>query len=161
MFPLTANEPYIKETGERSTLGDMFENSGGGGGYVLPSATASRLGGVKIGSGVNVAEDGTISVPSGSITVLCQPTVVNSDSTITLSDDYTNYDFLMITCVVVSKGVNYHETSFYPTLILSQGERIGIQDDTSYTWLTITGLRSLSYGSGEYGRTFVIWGIKL
>lgn len=33
-----------------------------GGGYVLPAATATRLGGVKIGENVNVASDGTISV---------------------------------------------------------------------------------------------------
>lgn len=32
--------------------------------YVLPAATTSTLGGVKIGSGVNVTVDGTISVPS-------------------------------------------------------------------------------------------------
>lgn len=34
---------------------------GGGGGYVLPTATASRLGGVKIGSGISVDSGGTIS----------------------------------------------------------------------------------------------------
>lgn len=34
---------------------------GGGGSYVLPTATASRLGGVKIGDGIDVATDGTIS----------------------------------------------------------------------------------------------------
>lgn len=38
---------------------------GGGGGYTLPTATASRLGGVKIGSGVTVTADGTISVEGG------------------------------------------------------------------------------------------------
>lgn len=34
---------------------------GGGGSYVLPTATANRLGGVKIGDGIDVEEDGTIS----------------------------------------------------------------------------------------------------
>ena len=34
---------------------------GSGGSYVLPTATATRLGGVKIGQGITVAEDGTIS----------------------------------------------------------------------------------------------------
>lgn len=33
-----------------------------GGGYVLPAATATRLGGVKIGENVNVTSDGTITV---------------------------------------------------------------------------------------------------
>jgi len=40
-------------------------NGGGGGGYVLPTATPTRLGGVKIGDGINVDSAGTISV-SGS-----------------------------------------------------------------------------------------------
>lgn len=35
--------------------------SGGGGTYVLPVATRTKLGGVKIGNGIDVAEDGTIS----------------------------------------------------------------------------------------------------
>lgn len=39
----------------------------GGGSYVLPVATSSVLGGVKIGSGVNVSNDGTISVTTSSI----------------------------------------------------------------------------------------------
>lgn len=38
---------------------------GGGGDYVLPVATTTRLGGVKIGNGINVAEDGTISCAGG------------------------------------------------------------------------------------------------
>lgn len=37
----------------------------GGGSYVLPSATAETLGGVKIGNGISIAEDGTISAIGG------------------------------------------------------------------------------------------------
>lgn len=66
MFPLKANEPYIKETGERSTLGAEL---GAGGSSSLPIASASTLGGVKIGSGINVAEDGTISSPGYTLPV--------------------------------------------------------------------------------------------
>lgn len=40
---------------------DGGSGSGGGDSYVLPIATASRLGGVKIGEGIDVAADGTIS----------------------------------------------------------------------------------------------------
>lgn len=44
--------------------------SGGGGGstYVLPVATATRLGGVKIGKGITVASDGTITASSSGVT---------------------------------------------------------------------------------------------
>lgn len=41
-------------------------NGGGGGSYVLPAATSSSLGGVKIGEGISVQNDGTISVSGGS-----------------------------------------------------------------------------------------------
>lgn len=44
---------------------DALEKNGGGG-YVLPIATAARLGGVKIGSGISVEEDGTISASGAS-----------------------------------------------------------------------------------------------
>lgn len=44
--------------------------SGGGSGYSLPTATANRLGGVKIGSNISVANDGTISVTPGTGTGL-------------------------------------------------------------------------------------------
>lgn len=43
-----------------------FSNLGGGGSYTLPTATATRLGGVKIGSGITVTNDGTISAEGGS-----------------------------------------------------------------------------------------------
>lgn len=44
---------------------NKYNTGGGGGGYTLPTATASRLGGVKIGSGITVQNDGTISVSGG------------------------------------------------------------------------------------------------
>ena len=49
-----------------------FANLGGGGGggsYTLPTATSNRLGGVKIGEGINVENDGTISVSGSSYTL--------------------------------------------------------------------------------------------
>lgn len=42
--------------------GGSSGGEGGGGSYTLPTATAFRLGGVKIGDGVKVQEDGTVSV---------------------------------------------------------------------------------------------------
>lgn len=43
----------------------LGQSGGGGGGYVLPTATPTTLGGVKIGDGINVENDGTISVSGG------------------------------------------------------------------------------------------------
>lgn len=36
----------------------------GGGSYQLPTASADKLGGVKIGENINITDDGTISVNS-------------------------------------------------------------------------------------------------
>lgn len=63
MFPIRWNFPFRKKNGDVVNIEDAME---GGEPYVLPTATSSRLGGVKIGSGVNVSEDGTISVSGGS-----------------------------------------------------------------------------------------------
>ena len=42
-------------------LGESIKLGSGGGSYVLPTATATRLGGVKVGEGLQITEDGTIS----------------------------------------------------------------------------------------------------
>lgn len=42
-----------------------YVGEGGGGGYVLPTATASRLGGIKVGSGLSIENDGTLSADGG------------------------------------------------------------------------------------------------
>lgn len=63
MFPLNSNDQYIDSNGKRSKLGDAIGS--GGEQYELPPATALSLGGVKIGNGLSVTEDGTISVSGG------------------------------------------------------------------------------------------------
>ena len=42
-----------------------YKNGNGGGGYVLPVASQSTLGGVKIGSGISIDSGGTISAEGG------------------------------------------------------------------------------------------------
>ena len=64
MFPISWSTIFRKKDGSLVNMEDAI-SSGGGGGYTLPTATASRLGGVKIGSGVSVEDDGTISVSGG------------------------------------------------------------------------------------------------
>jgi len=46
------------------TLLSSGSGGSGGGSYVLPAATASTLGGIKVGSGLNVTGDGTLSAPA-------------------------------------------------------------------------------------------------
>ena len=60
MFPLNNNTEYIDSDGSRSTLGQKL--SEGGSSYILPVANASVLGGVKIGSGLSIDENGVLSI---------------------------------------------------------------------------------------------------
>lgn len=63
--------PYTEAEGKPQFAGmNEGSSSGGGSSYTLPPATASVLGGVKIGTGVSVTEDGTISVASSGISLI-------------------------------------------------------------------------------------------
>ena len=58
------NAIYVRHCDSETVWGDWQEISGGGGSYTLPVASATKLGGVKIGENINVTDDGTISVSS-------------------------------------------------------------------------------------------------
>lgn len=51
---------YLYSGGKYTSI----KGGGGGGGYILPVATGTRLGGVKIGDGLAITEDGTLSAKS-------------------------------------------------------------------------------------------------
>ena len=57
-----AAEKVVMTTSEREKLAGIDEEANA---YVLPVATAEVLGGIKIGDGLEVAEDGTLSAPGG------------------------------------------------------------------------------------------------
>lgn len=50
-------------------FGGVLDTGGGGGAYTLPAATADTLGGIKVGPGLSVEADGTLSATGGGITV--------------------------------------------------------------------------------------------
>ena len=57
--------PFFKaKKGWQFAGGGLSADGGGGGGGSLPIATTTTLGGVRIGSGINVSNDGTISATS-------------------------------------------------------------------------------------------------
>ena len=66
-LPQANREVGIKQLSEYDTLIKQYigGGGGGGGGYVLPTATDSRLGGIKVGSGLTVQNDGTLSASGG------------------------------------------------------------------------------------------------
>ena len=61
--PADSDKEYVLGVDADKTV--SWKEAEGGGSYELPPATDSELGGVKIGSGVSVTEDGTISVEGG------------------------------------------------------------------------------------------------
>ena len=73
----SATNPLLWNAGDTLLFvwtGDHYEyltgsSQSGGGAYTLPPATASTLGGVKVGSGLSVASDGTLSASGGGGTV--------------------------------------------------------------------------------------------
>lgn len=50
-------------------FGGVLDTGGGGGAYTPPAATADTLGGIKVGTGLSVEADGTLSAMGGGITV--------------------------------------------------------------------------------------------
>lgn len=81
------------------------DSGGGGGGYVLPIASASTLGGIKVGNNLSIDANGVLSAiggggggSSGEVVVLWEDnngwrSNVNN-GVITLNDSYKNYDFI-------------------------------------------------------------------
>ncbi len=85
---------------------DITDNviSATGGGGNLPIATASTLGGVKIGSGVNVTSDGTISVSADSLPVVHADYYDNDLSKLTFDKTRTEIEEILDTlgiCIIV------------------------------------------------------------
>lgn len=62
---LRASTPEDVEDRVDSIWDKIDNGGGGGGGYVLPPATASTLGGIKVGSNLSVTSDGTLSATGG------------------------------------------------------------------------------------------------
>lgn len=63
MFAIPFNFPFRKNDGSVSTIGAEI-SGGGGGGYVLPPATASTLGGIKVGNNLTIDSAGKLDAPT-------------------------------------------------------------------------------------------------
>ena len=64
--------PFFKTRKGWHVAGTGYEDSGGGGGYTLPVANASTLGGVKVGDGLSIDENGVLSSSSSSVSIVTQ-----------------------------------------------------------------------------------------
>lgn len=125
--------------------------------YVLPAATASALGGVKIGSNITLANGGTISITKNNVTSALgvDPTTTyvrkaGDTMTGTLTSASTNN-------AIIFKGLeNCDITNFYTTNgTLDSNSRLAIRNGLRFNWYdtywyigNIRGFGSESYGFG-------------
>lgn len=125
--------------------------------YILPAATASALGGVKIGSNITLANGGTISITKANVTSALgvDPTTTyvkkaGDTMTGTLTSASTNN-------AIVFKGLeNCDITNFYTTNgTLDSNSRLAIRNGLRFNWYdtywyigNIRGFGSESYGFG-------------
>jgi hypothetical protein len=108
--------------------------------YVLPKASASELGGVKVGEGLSIEDDGTLKVVGGgsySETELLAAPLSGTISSISLTDSIENYDQLIFRYGIVAENQNQAFTFTILTSDLS---------DTSNAFI----VGATAYGSGTY-----------
>ena len=80
-FPLIAGTETVDIVGDQNALANavdaalkqVADETGAGSSYELPPATYSRLGGVKVGSGLSVEYDGTLSATGGGSSYVLPP----------------------------------------------------------------------------------------
>lgn len=76
MFPIPWNRAFRKKDGSLVNISDAMS----GGGYELPIASASTLGGIKVGSGLSIDENGELSADGsgGGGNLYCHCITINS-----------------------------------------------------------------------------------
>ena len=61
ILPITrANNVFVSDAETLDEVLRRIAQSGSGGAYVLPVASASSIGGIKVGNGLEITEDGTL-----------------------------------------------------------------------------------------------------
>lgn len=162
MFPLRWNFPFRKKDGSMSTIQDEIDNGGGGEPYVLPTASESTKGGVKIGSGLSMNGE-TLNADGGGGTVdkLNMRYIVETD------EDFVYYTPL--SKEYIGSGQQGYEIETTSTQAFGAKIKISsvvysdgaIIDKTEITELTHDGTNtyhdsniSVSYSSGKWHVTF-------
>lgn len=158
MSVLNFNDHVRQRNGDLKTLETMGGSSTP---YTLPPATSDTLGGVKIGSGVDVADDGTISVSGGGNSGFGNRVIGESSTNgiISSGDSYTATQdgFLYLsansTCSYKFSGVAlvYNFTNYRLDFTFDNGVSnifiIPVKSGERYTFNKITGTNgNIAYG---------------
>lgn len=145
-----------------------FVKSSWSGGYVLPTASTSTLGGVKVGDNLNIDQDGVLSVDKNALPMttdllweLPSGSIVNPD-TITLLNPTTDYDQILVVGYVHSNGKDHLMTSLLLPENLTTTNDIGLSDqEMRYIWYDVTSTTQLTKRIGDGGLLmFRIYGIR-
>lgn len=94
----------------------------------------------------------------GSSTTMTELYSGTTDVDITLSDDYDNYDLILI---IGRNSSNNVESQLLASAYLATGDKIGLVDDSSASWYTVTNTKKFSkqsIASGKFIRK--VYGIK-
>lgn len=122
--PSTGSQGPKGDKGDKGDKGPKGDKGDPGTTYTLPVATANKLGGVKIGNGISVTSDGTISISSSSSSTSKTATLFGNYSISVPSDSATT-------------NIDLHEHQFKIT---------HTSGNTTETWLT-----NLIYSSKSLG----------
>lgn len=98
---------------------NIGNTGGGGGGYVLPTATANRLGGIKVGSGLTITNAGVLSADEATVIDLAVLSAMTSADRIALWDE-------------VYAKVNGGKSVFIKGLVLGESDRTAILPVVSF-----------------------------
>ena len=183
--------PHIGNNGNwwigETDTGVKANGSGEGGLAELPIATADTLGGIKVGEGLEITEDGLLSAlgggtgVTGEVTALYKGAFSTLNSSLVLSDNINNYDILVVNTYI--KGSGGHKLKTTTTVVVDQISYSGNEEyvcfsntlastmqycytvrfgfDTSGDTLLVGNIqKSPDYGTNEVGIDSV-YGIKL
>lgn len=146
MFPIPWNFPFRKKDGTVGKIEDL------GGSYELPVASSETLGGVKIGSGITIDENGAISASGGAEIHYLVKDVEISSGMSNPPNSYTMiyYDELPYNAIILSCQYTSHDTqaSLRSAIIAYLGR--GTETGVEARWLlmidTTTGSKIISRG---------------
>lgn len=161
----TINNIYVINTIAQNKIilnGNQYGTGSSGGTEVIanPTGTATAdLNKISIGGIIyNITGGGSGGGSNFESTTLYTGT--QRETTINLSDDYTNYDYLVLQgCAPTEDG--YLKSELVSVDDIVQGNYIGVSDDIAYLWYVTTNSTTLTYKSASGGYYIkAIYGLK-